>query len=269
MGSALCVHCFGNRMVLITPFAAPAASRGETIRFGSLEFPAIPHDRAWVPPPFPPSQTFRFGSLEFITDQLGALRLHEEEAAPAAAEVSAPPPKPHKLKRRRSIRWRIRKHRLSQPTRAVLRRIALMMASNPTVEDVNLVLFSLANISRQLAGGPPLPTSHSFSEWLPFGLRNSASIYAREMHKAAQGRQPTSRFVGMTGSHPDSVHDLLCYEDLLSDSSSTGDNNLEGASVPPRVCAMADAPNDLPPEVVPSQQTCTPSDHRTQALSNA
>ena len=121
----------------------------------------------------------------------------------------------------------------------MLRRIALMMVSNPAVEDVNLVLFSLVNVSRQLAGGPPLPTPCSFSERLPFGLRNSASIYAREMHKAAQGRQPTSQFVGMTGSHPDSVHDLLCHEDPLSDSSSKGDNNLEGASMSPRLCAMA------------------------------
>ena len=74
-------------MISITPFAAPAASHGETIHFGSLEFHAIPRDGSWAPPPFPPSRTFRFGSLEFITDQLGALRLHEEEAAPAAAEA--------------------------------------------------------------------------------------------------------------------------------------------------------------------------------------
>ena len=74
----------------------------------------------------------------------------------------------------------------------VLRRIALMMASNPAVEDVNLVLFSLANVSRQLAGGPPLLTPRSFSERLPFGLRNLASVYAREVRKAAQGFQPAS-----------------------------------------------------------------------------
>ena len=112
----------------------------------------------------------------------------------------------------------------------MLRYIALMMASTPAVEDVNLVLFSLVNVSRQLAGGPPLPTPRSFSERLPFGLRNSASIYAQEMHKAAQGRQPITQFLGMTGSYPDSVHDLLCYEDPLSDSSSTGNNRLEGTS---------------------------------------
>ena len=127
-------------MVSITPFTAPVASQSETIRFGSLEFPVIPRNGSWVPPLFPPSQTFRFGSLEFITDQLGALRLHEEEATPAAVEEPAPPPKLHKPKRRRSIRWRIRKRRPSQPTRMVLRRIALMMATNLAAEDVNLVL---------------------------------------------------------------------------------------------------------------------------------
>ena len=192
MGSALRVHYIDDRMVSITPFATPAASSGETICFGSLEFPAIPRDGLWTPPPFSPSQTFQFGSLEFITDQLGALCLREEEAAPAATEEPAPPPKLHKLKCRRSIRWRLRKRKSSQPTRAVLRRIALMMATNPTAEDVNLVLYSLANVSRQLAGGPLLPPPRSFSERLLFGLRNSVGTYAREMHKAMRGHQPIS-----------------------------------------------------------------------------
>ena len=100
VGSALCVHCFGDRMVSITPFTAPAVSRGETIRFGSLEFPTIPHDGLWAPPPFPPSQTFQFGSLEFVTDQLGALLLHEEEAALADTEEPSAPTKPRDLRRR-------------------------------------------------------------------------------------------------------------------------------------------------------------------------
>ena len=126
-----------------------------------------------------------------------------------------------------------------------------MMASNPAIEDVNLILFSLANVSRQLAGGPPLPTPCSFSERLPLGLRNYASVYVWELHKAAQRRQPASQFVGMMESYSDSVHDLLCYEDPLSDSFSTGDNHLEGTSPPPHMCSMAD--NDPPPEVVPSQ----------------
>jgi len=139
-----------------------------------------------------------------------------------------------------------------------------MMATYPAVKDVNLALFSLANVSRQLAGGPPLPTPRSFSERLPFGLRNAASIYARE---AAQGSQPVSQFVGTTESYPDSVHDILCDEDPLSDSSSTGDNRLEGTSAPPRMCAMADG--DPPPEVVPSEQMHTPADQREHELANA
>ena len=87
-------------MVSITPSATPAASQGETIRFGSLEFPAIPRNGLWAPPLFPPSQTFQFRSLEFITDRLGALCLREEEAALAASKESAPPPKLLKLKHR-------------------------------------------------------------------------------------------------------------------------------------------------------------------------
>ena len=108
---------------------------------------------------------------------------------------------------------------------------------------------------------------HLFSERLPFGLRNAASVYTREARKAAQGFQPASQFVGMMESYPDNVHDLLCYEDPLSDSSSTGDNRLEGTSAPPRMCAMADG--DPPPEVVLSEQTHTPTDHRERALADA
>ena len=142
-----------------------------------------------------------------------------------------------------------------------------MMASNPAVEDVNLVLFYLANVSQQLAGEPPLPTPRSFSERLSFGLRNAASVYAREACKAAQGFQPASQFVGMMESYPDSVHDLLCYEDPLGDSSNTGDNRLGGTSAPPRMCAMADG--DPPHGVAPSEQTRTPPDQCEHALANA
>jgi hypothetical protein len=87
-------------MVSITTTAAPATSQGEMIHFGSLEFPAVPEmDCGWAPPPFQPSQSFHFGSLEFVIDQLGALYLREEDAAPAASEESAPPPKLPRLKR--------------------------------------------------------------------------------------------------------------------------------------------------------------------------
>ena len=71
----------------------------------------------------------------------------------------------------------------------------------------------------------------------------------------------------MTESYPDSVHDLLCFENPLSGSSSTGDNRLEGTSALPRMYAMANG--ELPPEVVPSEQTHTPADQREHALANA
>ena len=79
--------------------------------------------------------------------------------------------------------------------------------------------------------------------------------------------RPTPQFVGMTESYPDSVHDLLCFENPLSDFSSTGDNHLVGTFAPPCMCAMADG--DPPPEVVPSEQTHTPANHRERALANA
>ena len=72
------------------------------------------------------------------------------------------------------------------------------------------------------------------------------------------GHQPTSQFVGIARSYPNSVHDLLCYEDPLSDSSSTWDNYLEEASAPRRVCAMAAAPSEPPPKVAPLQEMHTP-----------
>ena len=72
--------------------------------------------------------------------------------------------------------------------------------------------------------------------------------------------------MGMTESYPNSVHDPLCFENPLSDSSSTGDNHLEGTSAPPRMCAMADG--DPPPEVVPSEQMHTPADQHEHALTN-
>ena len=126
------VHRFGDRMVSSASTTTPTASQSETIRFGTLEFPAVPHDGLRAPPLFQPFQSFHFGSLEFITDQLGTLRLREEEATPAAPEdveePSPPPSKPIRMRRRRVLRSCIKKRRPTRPTRAVLRRITLMMA---------------------------------------------------------------------------------------------------------------------------------------------
>lgn len=94
------------------------------IRFGALEFLAVPRAGHWAPPLFQPSQSFHFGSLDFITDKLGSLHVREEEPTLAAkedtVELLPQPPRPIRLRRRRVLRPCTRKRGPSCPVRAVL-----------------------------------------------------------------------------------------------------------------------------------------------------
>ena len=162
------------------------------IRFGTLEFPAVPCAGWWVPRPFQPSQSFHFGSLEFVTDQLGTLNLREEEPAPAAKEdTSEPiplPPRPIRLRRCRVLHPCTRKCRL--------RCIALMMASKPAAEDVDMVLYLLANVSQQLRGGPPLPPPQSPPAAFVFGQANPMNTYVQEARGTVRERRSATQLVG-------------------------------------------------------------------------
>ena len=65
-------------------FTTPTvAGSGDTIHFGSLEFPALPLVGMRVPPVFEPSQAFLLGSLDFVADRLDVLHLREEALVPA------------------------------------------------------------------------------------------------------------------------------------------------------------------------------------------
>ena len=114
------------------------AGSGDTIHFGSLEFPALPPIGMWVPLIFEPSQAFLFGSLDFVADRLGILHFREEALVPAP--IGGVP----------SIGSGT--HDNFNDAASVLHP-EQTLCSNPAVSNVHTVIYSLFNIFRRLSGG--------------------------------------------------------------------------------------------------------------------
>ena len=110
---------------------------GDTIRFGSLEFPALSPTAMRVPPIFEPSQAFLFGSLDFVADRLGVLHLHEETRDPApVGETSSIDSGTRDLNGAASTLH-------SKQT----------LCSNLTVSNIHAVIYLLRSIFRQISDG--------------------------------------------------------------------------------------------------------------------
>ena len=117
------------------------AGSGDTIRFGSLEFPALSPVGMWVPPIFEPSQAFLLESVDFITDRLGVLHLHEE--ALVLAPIGGAP----------SIDFGTQDFNDA----ASALHSEQTLCSNPAICNMRNVLYSLSTISRRSSGGTVLP----------------------------------------------------------------------------------------------------------------
>ena len=117
------------------------AGSGDTIRFGSLEYPALSPAGMWVPPVFKPSQAFLFGSLDFVVDRLGVLHLREEALVPAP--IGGAPS-------------------IGSGTHDDFNDEACALHSeqtlcpNPAINNVHTIIYLLFSIFCRLSGGTPL-----------------------------------------------------------------------------------------------------------------
>ena len=232
-------------------FSATLAVAGydDLIRFGSLEFPALPPIGMWVPPVFEPSQAFLFESLDFVTDRLGVLCLHEEATIPAP--IGGVP----------SINSRM--HDFNDAASALYSKQTL--CSNPIVSNMRTVIYSLSTISHRSSGGTVLPAPRTPYDRFPYGLVSPADTYARGLQRILALPPLTSKFMGMVSYAPTTFHELL-DDEVESDGSSIDD--LAPSHCPSRECTMADALGQ-PPVVAESLQTHTPPDPCVGALTLA
>ena len=198
------------------------AGSDDTIRFGSLEFPAVSPAGMRVPPVFEPFQAFCFRSLNFIADWLGVLHLHEEAHDPAPVGGTS------------SIDSGTRDF---DGTASALHS-EQTLCSNPTVSNMRAT-HSLFTISHQSPGGNVPPTPQTPYDRFPCGLASSVDAYARGLRGMLAQCLLTSEFVGVVGFVPAIPHKLP-DDDGESDGSSIGD--VAPRHCPSRECAMADTP---------------------------
>ena len=144
--------------------ATPAvAGSDDTIRFSSLEFPALSPVGMRVPPVFEPAQAFRFGSLDFIADRLGVLHLCEEARDPAPIGGTS------------SIDSGTRDFNGA----ASALHSEQTLGSNPAVSNIHAVIYLLFSIFRQLLGETPLSPTRPPYDRFPYGIASPTNAYAQ------------------------------------------------------------------------------------------
>ena len=145
-------------------FTTPTvAGSGDTICFGSLEYPALSPAGMRVPLVFEPSQAFLFGSLDFVANWLGVLHLREEALVPAP--IGGAP----------SIDFET--HDFDYAASALHSEQTL--CSNPAVSNVHVVIYLLFSIFRGLPKGTPLSPMQPPYDRFPYGLTSSVDTYTR------------------------------------------------------------------------------------------
>ena len=222
---------------------------GNTIHFGSLEYPALSPMGMRVPPIFEPSQAFLFGSLAFVADWLDVLHLCEETRDPTpVGETPSIDSGTRDFNGAASALY-------SEQT----------LCSNPTISNTRTFIRPLFTISHRSPGGTGPPTPQTPYGRFSYDLASSTDAYAQGLRRALAPSLLTSEFVGMAGFTPVVSHELPVNEGE-SDGSSIGD--VAPHHHPSRECAMADGPGQLP-LVAESAQTHTPPDAHAGALASA